>query len=250
MPGIRAFEQSLEEWAEASPDILLVNGENLSGGSGVSRKAFIKLTEKLGVHLITTGNHWNRNKQIYDLLDTNKIVLPGNAWNVDDFRQGFKIQRTSAGQSFAVCNVMGKAFMYGDNRCLFEYVDRIEQEIPSSCKIRILDIHAEASSEKQAVAQYLAGKWSLIYGTHTHVPTADDRILGSGTGYLTDIGMSGSYDSVIGMEKQSAIQMLRGEKQPEKRKLGQHDLWANALLTDIDAESGKCINIQRLQRRF
>jgi len=227
-PGVRALEMGLNEWSEAKPDLLIVNGENLSGGSGVSRKAFQKLTGKLGVHVITTGNHWNRNRQIYDLLDSNKIALPGNAWNVDDFRQGFVTGQTQHGVPYAVCNMMGKAFMYGDN----------------------LDIHAEASSEKQAIANYPAGKWSLVFGTHTHVPTADDRILGSGTGYLTDVGMTGSYDSVIGMEKQSAIQMLRGQKPPNKRKLGENQLWANAVLTDIDAETGKCINIQRLQCRF
>jgi metallophosphoesterase (TIGR00282 family) len=247
---MRALEESLQEWMNLEPDLLIVNGENLSGGSGVSRKSFLKLTEKLGVHLITTGNHWNRNKQVYDLIPTKKIVLPGNAWNVDEFRDGFQIYRLPNGSPAVVCNAMGRAFMYGENRCMFEYIDRVEQELSEACKVRILDLHGEATSEKQAMGHYLCGKWSLVYGTHTHVPTADDRILGSWTGYLTDIGMTGSFDSVIGMEKQSAIQMLRGQKPPDKRKLGQQDLWANAVLTDIDAESGKCINIQRLQRRF
>jgi metallophosphoesterase (TIGR00282 family) len=249
-PGLKALEAGLEAWSDKNIDAIIVNGENLAGGSGISRKSFRKITESYGVALVTMGNHWNKNRDVYELKNSQKIVLPGNAWNVDDFRSGFQTFRTKGDVQIAVCNAMGKAFMYGENRCFFKYADKVEQELGQSCKIRIFDFHAEATSEKQALGHYLAERWSLVYGTHTHVPTADDRILNSWTGYVSDVGMTGSYDSVIGMEKQSAIQMLRGEKKPSKRKLGQLDLWANAVLTDIDAESGKCINIERLQRRF
>ena len=154
--------------------------------------------------------------------------------------------RRVGGVPFAVVNLIGKAFMHGENRCPFKAVDRLLATVPAAVRVRIVDMHAEATSEKQGLGWYLAGRVSLVYGTHSHVPAADERILGGKTGFVTDIGMTGGYDSVIGIRKEAAIQrLITGEK--HKFEPSNDDPWLTAIVADIDDDTGHCRSIQRLR---
>jgi 2',3'-cyclic-nucleotide 2'-phosphodiesterase len=170
--------------------------------------------------------------------------------NVEREDLGLKILTSKAGVRFAVVNLIGRAFMHGDNRDPFKAVDKLLDQVPAAVRIRIVDVHAEASSEKQGLGWHLAGRVSLLYGTHTHVPTADERLLaGAGdgkTGFVTDVGMTGAYDSVIGIRKDAAIQrLLTGEK--KKFEPATDDPWLCFIVADVDDESGHCTRIQRLR---
>jgi calcineurin-like phosphoesterase len=166
--------------------------------------------------------------------------------NVNDPAKGVKVLRTRTGKDFAVMNVIGKAFMHPDNHSPFPHIERMMQLVPQNVRTRILDVHAEATSEKQGLGQHLSGRISLVYGTHSHVPTADERILDGKTGFITDIGMTGPYDSVIGIRKDAAIKrLMTGEKQNFQPATGNR--WLCAVIADIDEDSGHCLKITRLR---
>ncbi len=232
---------------EFKPDIVLVNGENAAGGYGLTKKIYDEMVGPLGVDAVTMGNHWHDKREIYEFMGTaDRMILPANMANVDNEEHGLKIITAKNGQSFAVVNLIGKAFMYGENRCPFKAVDRLFDRVPSYVRIRIVDMHAEATSEKQALGWYLKGRASLVYGTHSHVPTADERILGGATGFCTDLGMTGAYDSVIGMKKEAAIaRLVTGEKKKLEPATG--DPWMYAIVADIDEDTGRCRSIRRVK---
>jgi len=164
--------------------------------------------------------------------------------NVGDNALAFRVLQTANGTPYAVINLIGKAFMHADNRDFFKPLDEILAKLPLQCKIRIVDFHAEATSEKQALGHYLKGRASLVYGTHSHVPTADERIFEGGTGYTTDLGMTGPYDSVIGIRAEAAL--LRMQTGDRKRfEPATNDLWFCFVLADIDPTNGKCIKMER-----
>lgn len=232
---------------EHRPDIVLVNGENAAGGFGLTKKIYDDMVGPLGIDCVTMGNHWHDKREIYEFLPkADRMVLPANMANVDNEELGLKIITAKGGQSFAVVNLIGKAFMHGENRCPFKAVDRLFDRIPSYVRIRIVDMHAEATSEKQALGWYLKGRASLVYGTHSHVPTADERILGGDTGFCTDLGMTGGYASVIGIKKEAAIhRLLTGEK--KKFEPATDDPWMFAIVADIDDDTGRCRSILRVK---
>ena len=239
------FLPSLRE--RFNPDAVLVNGENAAGGFGLTEKIYDQLTNQLGVDCVTMGNHWSDKREFIRFAEqADRIVLPANMMNVNDPAKGVRIITTKSGKQLAVMNIIGKTFMHADNLSPFAHLEKMLNLIPQSVKVRVLDIHAEATSEKQGVAQHLAGRVSLIYGTHSHVPTADERILGGRTGFITDVGMTGPYDSVIGIRKEAAIKrLMTGEKknfQPASR-----DRWLCAVVADMDEDDGRCVSIQRLR---
>ena len=249
--GRRCLDRLLGDLrAEFTPDLVMVNGENAAGGFGLNDKIFKQFVEDFGIDCITMGNHWHDKKEIHDVLTrTDRIVIPANMSNVANEDRGLRILSTTKGTQFAVINIIGRAFMHGENRPIFETLDRLIAKIPEAVKIRIVDVHAEATSEKQAVGHYLTGKVSMVYGTHSHVPTADERIFSGKTGFATDIGMTGAYDSVIGVRKDAAINRLRtGEKKNFEPAEG--DPWLCALVVDIDPTTGHCMGIKRLRREL
>lgn len=233
--------------SEFNPDAVLVNGENAAGGFGLTEKIYEQLTSQLGVDCVTMGNHWHDKREFVRFAEQcERIVLPANMMNVNNPAKGVRILRSKSGKNFAVMNVIGKTFMHADNLSPFVHLERMLDLIPQAVKVRILDIHAEATSEKQGVAQHLVGRVSLVYGTHSHVPTADERILGGKTGFITDVGMTGPYDSVIGIRKEAAIKrLMTGEKKNFQPANG--DRWLCAVIADIDEDSGSCVKIQRLR---
>jgi metallophosphoesterase (TIGR00282 family) len=246
-PGRRCLEGLLPKArAELRPDLVLVNGENAAGGFGLTRKIFDQFIGPLAIDCVTMGNHWADKREIYDFADHERLVLPANMGNVERESSGLRVLRGHGGTEFAVINLLGKAFMHGDNRCPFRAADKLLEQVSSRIKIRIVDMHAEATSEKQAIAWHLAGRVSLVYGTHSHVPTADERVLDGTTGFCTDLGMTGPYDSVIGIKKEASIQRLMlGEKRKWEPATG--DPWLYAIVADIDAETGRCSAIQRVK---
>lgn len=235
-----------------NPDIVLANGENAAGGFGITKKIFHQFVEQYGVNCVTTGNHWADKKEIYQFLDdTQQLLIPSNMMNVSSSREekGYTILETKQGIRYAVVNLIGRAFMNPDNRNPLESAHRIFDRIPDSVKIRILDMHAEATSEKQAIAHFLNKRVSLVYGTHSHVPTADERILYQHTGFVTDVGMTGAYNSVIGVRKEASIErLLTGQAQ--KFEPAMEEPWMCFIVADIDERTGACQKIQRLRWEF
>lgn len=244
--GRRSIQEILPLVREKySPDIVIANGENAAGGFGITKKIFNSLTGKHEVDCVTTGNHWHDKREVYDFYqDTDRLIVPANMMNVDNVEDGYTILTSHSGVKYAVVNLIGKAFMHPDNKSPFEFADKILERIPAHVKVRILDFHAEATSEKQAIAHYLSGKFSLVYGTHTHVPTGDERIIDDFTGFTTDVGMTGAYDSVIGIKKEASLnRMLHGIK--KKFEPATKDLWLCFVIAHIDESTGACKKIER-----
>lgn len=227
-------------------DFVVINGENAAGGFGLTRKIYDEFVTKHDVDCVTMGNHWHDKREIYDFVSTaDRMVLPANMGNVRE-EQGLRILRSRSGTEVAVINLIGKVFMYGENRCPFHAVDRLLAKVPEHVRVRIVDIHAEATSEKQGLAWHLTGRTSLVYGTHSHVPTCDDRVLAGKTGYVSDLGMTGAYDSVIGIRKESAIhRLMTGQK--TKFEPSTDNPWLYAILADVDEKTGICKSVERLR---
>lgn len=230
-----------------NPDFVCVNGENAAGGFGLSKKIFDFFIKDLEIDCITMGNHWHDNREIYSFIEeTDRIVLPANMSNVSSEAAGLRFFRARNGKDIAVINLIGKAFMHADNRNPFEAAGRLVAKIPDSIKVRMVDMHAEASSEKQGMGRFLCKKVSLVYGTHSHVATADERILDEYTGYQTDLGMTGPYDSVIGMRTSAALLRLTTGEKKEFRP-AENDPWLCAVIADIDDNTGACSHIERIR---
>ena len=246
-PGRQALVKGLDRAREEqNPDFVIMNGENVAGGFGITKKIFEELIGPVGIDCVTTGNHWMDKKDIYEFRDHPQIVLPANMSNVDEPTRGLRLLETKGGVRIAVINLLGQVFMKGENSSPFDMADRILDQIPSYYKVRILDFHAEATSEKQGIAHWLKGRVSAVYGTHSHVPTADERVLGGHTGFVTDLGMTGPYDSVIGIDAEAAVKRLRtGEKRGFQPATG--DLNFYAMIFNIDPQTGACRDVQRLR---
>ncbi len=245
-PGRRCLSKLLPIARERfQPDIVICNGENAAGGFGLTKKIYNQFVDNFGIDCITMGNHWHDKPEIHSFApQAERLVLPANMMNVDRLDAAFRVLKSKSGHSFAVINLIGRAFMHPDNRDFFSPVDAIFKQLPEQCKIRIVDFHGEATSEKQGIGHYMKGRASLVYGTHSHVPTADERIMGDFTGYTTDIGMTGPYDSVIGIRTEAALQRMQtGEKR--RFEPATHDLWLCFILAEIDPASGRCVGIQR-----
>lgn len=251
-PGRKALELGLSTVRERfQPDVILANGENAAGGFGLTEKVFLELTEKNGITCVTMGNHWRDKPEIESFFRKYpNLVLPGNMGNVPGLEHGLRILKMPAGKSYAVINLIGTTFMKEGNSNAFHAADQLLARIPSYVKTIIVDLHAEATSEKQAFAHYLAGRVSLIYGTHTHTQTADERLLMRHTGYITDIGMSGPYDSVIGVKKNLSLARFLDPKNKPKFEPAKHDLWFCAIYCEIEDDTGSCKHIERVQIRF
>jgi metallophosphoesterase (TIGR00282 family) len=240
----RWLPQIKEDW---NPDIFLVNGENAASGSGMTEKIFLELTQKYGFDVVTTGNHWlgKKNPELF-LGQHRNLLLPANMYNVSDPSLGFCIRKTASGVSYAVINLIGRVYMQQGNRCPFKAAQEILARIPKSVSIRIIDMHGEVTSEKQALAYSVKDLVSLCYGTHTHCPTADERIWGDRMGYITDLGMTGAYDSIIGMQKEASLEyFLTGHKKEYEPARGHP--WLCGVIAKVDAGTGRCYFIERIR---
>lgn len=224
-------------------DFTIANGENSSAGNGITPFSADHLFTS-GVDFITTGNHVYRRKEVYDYLDDSKYVV--RPFNFPSGNPGRGVALIDTGMySIGVINLMGTMFM--DNlENPFYAADKALKELEGKTKIILVDFHAEATSEKQALAYYLDGRVSAVYGTHTHVLTNDDRILGGGTGYITDIGMCGVIDSVLGVEKNIVIEKFMSNM-PARFDNAKGRCMINGCIFTIDEKTGKCLGTEAVR---
>ncbi|NLM44679.1 MAG: TIGR00282 family metallophosphoesterase [Clostridiales bacterium] len=201
--GRRLLKDNLKKIIEKYKiDFTIANGENSAGGIGITKEIYTELIS-YGIDVITLGNHAWAQKQIFDFIDdANRLVRPANYPYGTPGKPYVIIE--SKGKKIAVINLCGRVFM-DCLECPFKTADKILNEIEKKADIIILDFHAEATSEKVAMGWYLDGRVSAVLGTHTHVQTADERVLPKGTGYITDVGMTGPINSVLGVKKDIII---------------------------------------------
>jgi metallophosphoesterase (TIGR00282 family) len=248
-PGRRIVKESLPDLVEEfSPDLILANGENAAGGFGITPPLVEELLD-LGIAVLTSGNHiWDKKELLpyfADHVDA-RVVRPAN-YPPGAPGRGLAVGRTLTGIGYAVMNLQGRTFMPPID-CPFRTADALLEQIPAEVKIRIVDLHAEATSEKVALGWYLDGRATALIGTHTHIPTADETVLPQGTAYVTDVGMSGPYDSVIGIEKQDVIQKFLSQL-PARFEVARGDVRLSAVLIEADAATGRALSIQRIVRK-
>ena len=226
-------------------DVVIVNGENSSDGNGITPAAAEYLFSS-GVDVITTGNHAFRRKESYDLYDSCEFLIrPANFPNGTTPGRGMTILDMGKIQ-VAVINLMGTAYLEPLD-CPFKEADRlIAQAKEANAKIIIVDFHAEATGEKRAMGYYLDGRVSAMFGTHTHVQTADATVLPHGTGYITDAGMTGPIHSVLGVKTEIIIKKFT-EKLPQRFDIATGDCKMNCVLMEIDEKTGKTVNIEAIE---
>lgn len=226
-------------------DMVVINGENSADGNGITPESADFLFA-CGADVITGGNHSFRRKQIYDYLDQNEFLL--RPYNLPEAENGKGICFVDLGYvTAAVINLSGKIYLEKlGASCPFKAADElIEQARGAGAKIIAVDFHAEATSEKRALALYLDGKVSAFFGTHTHIQTADEQILSGGTGYITDLGMTGPINSVLGVKSEIIINRLK-DGIPSKFELADGECMLCGCIFDIDIKTGKTVGIERL----
>ena len=248
-PGRRIVKELLPVLLGAyEPDLVLANGENAAAGFGITPPLVEELLDA-GIAVLTSGNHiWDK-KEIYPYLNEHtdgRLLRPAN-YPPGVPGQGLYLGKTRSGFSYAVLNLQGRIFMTPID-CPFRTADDLLAKIPADVKVRIVDMHAEASSEKVAMGWYLDGRVTAVLGTHTHIPTADETVLPRGTAYLTDLGMTGPYDSVIGIDKQLVIQKFLNQL-PARFEVAQGDVRLHAVLIEADPQTGRALSIQRIVRK-
>ena len=225
-------------------DLVIANGENSADGNGITPKSANFLFDS-GVDVITTGNHTFRRREIYSLFDEcGALIRPAN---FPDSAPGNGVSIVDMGRiQVAVINIMGTVYLE-NLHCPFETLDRIlaDSSLP---KIRILDFHAEATGEKRALGYYADGRLTALVGTHTHVPTADECILPKGTGYISDMGMTGPIESALGVKAELVIQKFTS-KLPVRFENAEGECKLDCAIIEADEATGRCISIERVSVR-
>jgi len=242
-PGRRALHALLPRLRrEHEIDVAVVNVENAAGGFGVTPQICREFLE-LGVDVMTSGNHiWDKKEIIPYIAKENLLLRPAN-FPPGAPGSGF-VTVKSGPHRVAVLNLMGRVFMQ-PNDCPFHRADEIVSQLRKETPVILVDMHCEATSESQAMGWYLDGRVSAVVGTHTHVPTADERVLPGGTAFCTDVGMTGPYDSVIGVEKEQVLQRFL-TNMPGKFVPATGDPWLCAVVVDVDEQTGKARSITHL----
>jgi metallophosphoesterase (TIGR00282 family) len=226
---------------EHQPDFVVVNGENAAGGVGITPKTAQELLD-LGVDAITLGNHAYRHRDVYEYLDReSRIIRPANFPKGSPGRGHTVVE--SDGTRLGVINLSGQLYLEAV-RSPFAEADALLAELRDSADVVLVDMHAEATSEKVAMGWYLDGRVLAVVGTHTHVPTADARVLPGGTAYVTDVGMTGPRGGVIGVKKEAAIERFLTLTQV-RFETSQDDPWVNAVLVEGDSD-GRARSIRQL----
>jgi hypothetical protein len=244
-PGRRIVAECLSEIvSQEKIDLVVANGENAAGGYGITPSIAEELFT-MGIDVLTTGNHiWDK-KDVYDYLDRQERLLRPANYPAGNAGRGVHIGRGRNGVEAAVINLQGRTHMIPID-CPFRKADEILNALDPAIKVRFVDFHAEITSEKMALGWYLDGRVSAVVGTHTHIPTADTRILPQGTAYQTDAGMTGSYDSIIGMEKSTVLRrFLTGL--PVRMEAARGKVELHSVLVAVDEETGKAISMRRYE---
>lgn len=250
-PGRTVLHEHLADQARLhSIDLILANGENAAAGFGITPRLAEELFS-LGIDAMTSGNHaWDK-KEIMEYFPKKPQLVraanyPSGPGVVDPAPgSGVYVGKSKAGVPYALMHVQGRVFM-NPLDCPFRSMDAELAKLPESCRIRIVDIHAEATSEKQAMGWYLDGRVTAVLGTHTHVPTADERVLPNGTAFITDVGMTGPYASIIGVDREIALKRFLNQM-PARYEPAKEDVRLCGVIIDADEETGKARSISRLE---
>lgn len=243
-PGRKALKDNLPGLIqELGLDFVIANGENAAGGNGITRELVRELC-KSGVDVITMGNHVWSNKEIYSFIHKETCLIRPANYPAGVPGKGYGIYETRRNVRVAVINLSGRVFMQPLD-CPFRIVDEILGTISGEATVVVVDFHAEATSEKVAMGWYLNGRVTAVCGTHTHIQTADERVLPEGTAYITDLGMTGPRDSVIGVKTELVLD--RFITQIPRRLEVAHGLYQfNGVVIDINEHDGKARNIERI----
>lgn len=242
-PGRAAFAKYTPELKKKyAVDVVIVNGENSAGGKGITRKSLEALYHG-GADIITTGNHvWDK-KEVLDIIDAEPFLIrpanypegtPGKGWCVYPFKA----------KNIGVLNLSGRVFMPPMD-CPFQRVEDVLHEMQQECDVLILDMHAETTSEKMAMGWYLDGRVQAVVGTHTHIQTADARILPKGTAYITDLGMVGPWNSVLGVKTECILEKFTTCR-PVRFDLADGPNVYSAVVVEIDEQTNKAVGIERI----
>ena len=244
--GVKKLKELLPKIREEEKiDFVIVNAENSAGGMGITTKIFNEL-KALNIDVMTMGNHTWGKKDIFTFIDDSKLIRPANYPN-NVPGKGYGIY-SCKGKKICVVNLIGRTDMNVLSENPFLKMQDILKEVKSQADIIILDFHAEATAEKIAMGYYLDGKVTAIFGTHTHVQTADEQILENGTAYITDIEMTGPIKSVIGMDVQASIKRFETTL-PEKYKLAEGNCMLNGCIFEINDETCRVNKITRVVRK-
>jgi len=245
-PGRNAVRELLPSIiSQLQVDWVIANAENASGGIGLNVETAKELLS-LPINVLTSGNHIWKHKEILPFLDKEPRLLRPLNYPEGTPGSGYGFYQTPTGMTLAIVNLLGVVYMepvVSPFASIQSILDQLTKETP----IILVEMHAEATSEKRALGWYLDGKVSAIYGTHTHVPTADEEILPGGTGYITDIGMTGPYASVIRMKKEEILQRFLTMR-PSKFAVASQDIRLCGVILDLDPSTGKTRAIERVRR--
>ena len=223
-------------------DFVIVNGENVAGGMGITEKDFKQILFA-GADVVTLGNHTWSKKDVFNIIDDEKLLRPAN-YPKDVVGKGYNIYKYK-NKKIAVINLIGRTNMGVLSENPFLKADEIIETIKDKVDFIVVDLHAEATAEKIAFANYVDGRATIVFGTHTHVQTADEFVLPNGTAYITDIGMTGPINSVIGMDRKASIKRFVTTL-PEKYKIAEGESKFNSCLFELDDETGRIDKITRI----
>jgi metallophosphoesterase (TIGR00282 family) len=247
-PGREAIQKLLPELKkEHSLDFVIANAENAAGGSGITPKIAQELFS-FGCDVLTSGDHIWKKRDIFEIINEDERILRPVNFPSGTPGRGACVYKTKSGKKVGVINVNGRGFMEALD-CPFRASLAAWEELSKETKVIVVDIHAEATSEKVALGWYLDGKVSAVLGTHTHIQTADERILPEGTAYLTDAGMTGPYDSVIGRRVEDVLERFI-TLIPTRFEVAEENVQLAGAVLDIDDETGKARSIVRIQKKL
>lgn len=241
-PGRKALDDYLPALVQKySPRLVIANCENAAGGIGITEEIGQELFTR--VDILTSGNHiWDKKEAIPYMEKEKRLLRPAN-YPPQNPGKGTYIVKDRDSQKIGILNLQGRVFMEPID-CPFRKADDELEALRAITPVIVVDFHAEATSEKQAMGWYLDGRVSAVIGTHTHVPTADERILPQGTAFITDVGMVGGYNSVIGIRKDQALKrFLTGR--PHRFEPGKEGIFFSAVFVEVDPETGKALSIKK-----
>jgi hypothetical protein len=245
-PGRQILHQKLPALVkERKIDLVVANVENIAGGSGITTNLFNKI-RSYGVDVVTLGDHIYRRADIVPTLQTSeRVVRPANLSAAAAGRR-YTVVTTNSGVAVGVFCLLGRIYMNLPSDDPFAAAEWVLDQFPKNVRVCVCDMHAEATSEKVAMGHWLDGRCSIIFGTHTHVPTADARILPGGSAVITDVGMCGPYDSVLGRRKEKVLKYMT-TSMPIQFEVATGDVRMCGILTEVDPETGRALSIERIE---
>ncbi len=245
-PGRNIVQKLLSSLVkEYTIDFVIANGENAAGGNGITQEVATEFYNN-GINCITSGNHIWDQRQVYEFIgQDNRLIRPAN-YPAGTPGRGFSLLKSTGGAAIAVVNLAGRVYMPPLDDP-FQEANRLVTHLKALTKIIFVDFHAEATSEKIAMGWFLDSRVSAVCGTHTHVQTADERVLPGGTAYISDVGMTGPRDSVLGVKKETVINKFLTSL-PARFEVAGGSVQLNAVVVNIDESTGKARDIQRIQK--